>query len=763
MICLFTALCSTWAQYSDYDDGFTVTDNTFNPNRALDSLDSKHKEVPKGMKLWTIDGNFGDREEAEPDTAQHLFMNSIFTTGMYGEYNTTGNLGSPRLNRIATDRDFNPLFVFLGNYDYFLTDLSDLKFTNTLSPITNLTFNTCGNRTNGEDHLKALFATNVNKKIGFGFKFDYVYGRGYYQNQSTALFDYTMWGSYLGDNYQAHLAVSFDHLKVSENGGITDDSYITHPEAINENYSENEIPVQLSDNWNRNDAFHVLFSHRYNIGFYRDVPMDEQEKEAHRFALRAEKEKKELEKARVKAALGAKTATREKSLGGRPDDAVIVGDLPTDSIREKVKQIAEQQKLHNDSLLALRDTMSTDTSWVKKEYVPVTSFIHTLSIDNFDRSYIAYKSPADYYKYEFDIPNAKAPGDSIYDQTKYFCMRNVFAVSLLEGFNKYVPMGAKLFMAHELYRFGLPVSDRSGLYTATDNNLSIGGQLIRSTSNKLRFNLLGEFYVMGCNVGDILLDADAGMGFKAFKRDSVEVALKASYHLTEINDYFCQYHSKHFAWDNDDFSKVMHTRLEGSFSLSRTHTSLRVAYDNFQNLAYLGVSYDRSATGTVTNYSAEVRQTSKNISLFTVDLQQNFKVGILNWENRITFQKSSDEDILPVPALNVWSNLYLNFRIAKVLRVHFGADVRYFTEYNAPEYVPQLSQYAVQENESVRTKVGNYPIVNVYCNFRLKQCRFFVMMSHVNAGSGSLNYFLTPHHPLNERVLRLGLNWTFFN
>ena len=38
-----------------YDDGFTVTENTFNPNRALDSLSHKHKEVPKGLHLWTID------------------------------------------------------------------------------------------------------------------------------------------------------------------------------------------------------------------------------------------------------------------------------------------------------------------------------------------------------------------------------------------------------------------------------------------------------------------------------------------------------------------------------------------------------------------------------------------------------------------------------------------------------------------------------------------------------------------------------------
>ena len=30
--------------------------------------------------------------------------------------------------------------------------------------------------------------------IGIGFKFDYLYGRGYYQDNSASLFDYTLYG-----------------------------------------------------------------------------------------------------------------------------------------------------------------------------------------------------------------------------------------------------------------------------------------------------------------------------------------------------------------------------------------------------------------------------------------------------------------------------------------------------------------------------------------------------------------------------------------
>lgn len=35
------------------------------------------------------------------------------------------------------------------------------------------------------------------------------------------------------------------------------------------------------------------------------------------------------------------------------------------------------------------------------------------------------------------------------------------------------------------------------------------------------------------------------------------------------------------------------------------------------------------------------------------------------------------------------------------------------------------------------------------------------MMSHINSTAG--NYFLTPHYPLNQRILRFGISWNFFN
>ena len=157
-----------------------------------------------------------------------------------------------------------------------------------------------------------------------------------------------------------------------------------------------------------------------------------------------------------------------------------------------------------------------------------------------------------------------------------------------------------------------------------------------------------------------------------------------------------------------------------------------------------------------------VKQESGSTRVFSATLKQDFKLGILNLNTEITYQNSSNQDILPLPALNVYANLFLKFRIAKVLNTEIGTDVRYFTKYYAPDYSPALGQF-VQQNPGEKIEIGNYPLASVYANFLLKQTRFYVKYYHWNEGLGNRNYFLVPHHPMNPGVLWFGLSWNFYN
>lgn len=769
IILAFLSASPLWAQFDTGDYNSMGPDGVVNNQRNRQGADSlgTDKEIPEGIHVWTVDPRFGDRVEAKPDTASHMFMNSIFTTGMRSEYNSTGNLGAPRQARLFIDRMENNNFIFVNPYDYVVTPVEKFQFTNTLSPLTNISYNNCGNRTNGEDHFKTKFAVNAGKRLGIGFLIDYIYGRGYYNAQSTSHFKAALYGSYMGERYQAHLLFNTLHEKVTENGGITSELYITHPESFNENFATSEIPTMLEQNWNRNDNQHIFFTQRYSVGFNRKVPMTPEEIKARKFAIESQKEQDE-KKARAKAEKEAmdagvefdkKNAKLPKSYSGRPDNAkVATKTAPADSAAIASGRVKVNGKNMADSLLAASNKAKEDTSWLKDEYVPVTSFIHTADFTTYRRIYEAYATPENYYLDTYKVKERLA-GDSIYDKTSNWNLRNTFAIALLEGFNKWIKTGAKVFATHTLSHYVLP--DSVGTTSWNEHSVAVGAQLSKTQGKSLHFNVTGDVAVVGYNVGEIKIDGGVDLNFPLLG-DTMTLAASGFYHHVKPSFYFRHYQSRHLWWDSDDLSMIDHLRAQGVLNYAKTRTRFRFAFDEIKNYAYFASSFTNSDDNGRLYNMAYSRQASSPITVLTAEVAQDLAFGPLHWETTLTWQKSTNQNVLPLPAINAYTNLYLRFKIARVLNCDFGADARFFTKYAAPDYFPSLGQYTVQENEN-KQKIGGYPVINAYFNFKLSRARFFVMMSHVNCGSGNKEYFFTPNYPLNGRVFRFGISWDFAN
>ena len=763
---LFTRSQDTFNQI---DESGNVTQRSENFNKHNNDT-TRNKEVPKGLKVWTVDRKFGNVIPTEPDTLQHLFPQSLFNSGRYGEYNSIGNNYSARENRIYIDRKESSSFIFTDPYSFFMVEPDEFHFTNTLSPLTFLTYDNCGDKQNGEDRLDAKFAVNVNKRLGVGFQMTYDYARGYYSSQSVSHFNGSLFATYLGDRYNAHFLFSTNHQKATENGGIANDEYIQHPESFNDDFSENEIPTVLQQNWNRNDNLHVFLSHRYNIGFYRKVPMTEEEIKAREFAKASmlEKEEKDMKKEGKDGKDAPKG--RQEAPKGRPEGAAIAGMEPP---KEKTSEVVDttrikvdtQEKL--DSLNRLQAIQDSIDATMKDEYVPVTSIIHTLELHNYKRTHQAYYAPQDYYRDRF---YTVLGGDSIEDINKHFQVKNTLGLALLEGFNKYMKAGLKAFVTHEYRRYDMPDTLGSSVFQQrwTEHNVSVGGQINKTEGKTLHFNLIGEFWLAGEDASQLKLDFNTDLNFRLW-HDTVRVAAKAFFHRLNPSFFYRRYHSQHLWWDNqNEFKQEMRTRIEGMLSYSLTNTRLRLAVEEIQNYTYFAMSYNNynDASGSITGrtkMTAGVMQESKNVNLLTAQLFQNFRLGPLNWENILTYQNSSNKEVLPLPALNIFSNLYLKFRIARVLDVELGGNVTYFTRYEAPDFCPALNQFAVQKNTESRVELGEFPFMDVYANLKLKGVRFFVIMSNVLDSSANRKYFTTPHYPMNGRVMHMGVSWPFFN
>lgn len=703
---LFVACCATLQAQNPFGNTRDANGNQIDPNMQPDDFRNDSTEVQSAApKLfqWRISETLGNQIMTEVDTVALNFQNVNMEEGMTGHYSILGNMGSPRLSHIFADRQYDIApTIFLQPLTGFFKRSDEMVFTNSNIPYTNLSYWPNGDKITGEDRFKAYFSMNMNRRLAFGFKFDYQYGRGYYANQATSNFNAGLFVSYLGKHYQLHAMYNNYYFKQNENGGITDDEYITNPEGKAEGsktYESNNIPVRLEGSSNRNHNMSVYLSHRYRLGFTRETIelVDKQEDEAtvrHRNRI---------------------AQTRERA------------------------DIASQDSLQNDSLaITPKDTI------IKEEFVPVTSFIHTLKVERSRHSF--FSSDLD------SLPPALLNTKETADSTVRFSIKNVFGISLLEGFNKYAKAGLTAYISHEFNKYTLMNMDTSlenpHNVRYTEQELFVGGELAKREGNLLHYNINGEFGLAGVAQGQFKLDATADLNVKLFK-DTVSLKVHGYVKNVLPSFYMRHYHSNHYVWDYEDMDKELRMRLEGELNFPLTGTNLKAGLETIKNYTY----FDSEAMS---------RQASGSIKVANATLTQKFKLGILHLDNEVTWQKTNS-DLLPLPTWTLYHNLYILTKIAKkVLNVQLGADVRYFSEYYAPTYAPGLQQFHLQSEEG-RMKIGNYPVVNVYANLQLKRTRFFVMFYHVNEGMGSRKYFYAPHYPINPRLLKFGVSWNFYD
>ena len=129
----------------------------------------------------------------------------------------------------------------------------------------------------------------------------------------------------------------------------------------------------------------------------------------------------------------------------------------------------------------------------------------------------------------------------------------------------------------------------------------------------------------------------------------------------------------------------------------------------------------------------------------------------------IHLQKVLDgKEILSLPSYVFRSSLYFSdYYYTRNLFVQTGFTFKYFDAYYAPAYHPVMADFVLQN----RQKIGAYPVVDYFFNFKVKRFRFFFKLEHLNAllEYQTPTYYAAPFQPTRDFSVRFGLRWIWFN
>ena len=255
-----------------------------------------------------------------------------------------------------------------------------------------------------------------------------------------------------------------------------------------------------------------------------------------------------------------------------------------------------------------------------------------------------------------------------------------------------------------------------------------------------------KYHPSGYRGGD--LSAGGEITLRAFIREHPLILTgRFRYELRSPGYWHENLFSNHYVWFNS-FDKESETRFEVNFSVPDIALEVGAWQGVMTNMIYYG-------------NDSRVAQNPGTVSLTSLYARKDFRFAGFHLDHRALVQISSDEHVLPVPTFSAYLSYYYEFWVVRdVLRVQVGLDGRFNTAYYAPGYNPALSAFYNQRE----VKIGSYPYLDAFVSAKWKRMRILLKLQHLNQNLfGNGEYFQVARYPLNPRMFKFGISWSFYD
>ena len=447
--------------------------------------------------------------------------------------------------------------------------------------------------------------------------------------------------------------------------------------------------------------------------------------------------------------------------GGLRDTADLSSSLKAEDMPVRLNSMAAYRYisgyLHNQYTLTkdrdVRDTVEVEENGqrvqrdtIRTEHIPLMTFSHVFECNNSNRRYIEKTANQGFYDHIYYDSIATR------DSTDVLTIRNTVAVTFCEAFNSKLKFGASVFAMNECQRFLNDSVPYDSIYDYRwTNNTFVGGAIHKHSGKYIHYNVEGQVCVVGYKIGEF--DVNGRLQAKIPIGNDVMYLGARAYAKSETPNWYLQhYRSNHVQWENQfGFTYRFLGGVTMDYPTKWVRPRLDFSFENQTHPIYFSASDWRP------------RQYGGNVQIITADVGVDVTTPWINLENRVVFQHTTNDSVMPVPMFILQHRLYYHGTWFRALDAQIGVDLRYFTNYHAPVLCPATGLFANQQE----TNVGNYPWMSVYANFYVRsiRLRFFAQYQHINHlfMKKYTNYLAMPGYPTNQDTFRAGLAWHFYN
>ena len=293
------------------------------------------------------------------------------------------------------------------------------------------------------------------------------------------------------------------------------------------------------------------------------------------------------------------------------------------------------------------------------------------------------------------------------------------------------------------YKFS-PEMLMSGNRNVKENNLYLYFGARGSVKQYFQWEGFGKYYLAGYNRNDFSIGGKIKVSFYPISQ-GIHITGKIDVSQQRPAFFYNNYYSNHYVWEND-FDKTTNTSVQGKMTIPAYGMEAFFGYSLLNNNIYLDTL-------------GNAVQNTESMSVMTAWLRKDFRLWKFHMENKILFQLSSKQEVVPLPKLALNLRYYLEFNLVKnVLSAQIGADATFNTDYYGQAYSPASGLFYNQRDE----KIGGTPYIDVFVNLQWKRASIFVKW--VNAGQDwpDSDYFSANRYVRPQTALKFGIFWPFY-
>ena len=663
----------------------------------------------KRILTWNHDRHFNNIEGLRDQSTDTSFNYNFHDYPIYRQdvnASWLGVAGSPVQLYDYFKRQEIENAIFYTPYSIYTYTPENLPQFNTKTPYTELAYygTLFANKEKEESNIRIRTTQNITPELNILLEYHRYGGNGMLKREDTDNRTVVMAANYTGKKYLMHTGYIYDRIERSENGGVVDTKWVRDTTV-----DSREIEVYLRDASNRLKRNTLFLDQTYRIPF---TFLDKE--------YRAEKK---AEKLRI----------------AERDSIMATGDsLAIATYQEREAARLEELAAKSEGA----DTLKTDIT---------TAFIgHSSEYSVFRKTYEDKISDAlgrEFYGDRFYINPTQSK-----DSMRVMKFENRVFIRLQpwksDGIVSKLDVGIGDKLAN-YYSFK-PADYIQGSHNVLLNSAYLYAGAQGQYDKYLEWDAFGKYTFLGYEVNDFSINANATFKVYPFRKDRQSPLEFKAHFETNLKepDYYQQHlFTNHFKWDND-FSKISTTKVEASLSIPRWKLAASFGYALLGNNIY----YDTLGI---------VRQNTKPMSVMTASLRKDFQVWKFHFDHRLSFQLSSDKDVMPLPMLGLNLRYYAEFDVVKnAMTMQIGANGTFTTKWYAPAYNPVLGVFHNQNKE----QFGNCPYIDAFVNVQWKRVSVFLKMVNLNMGwpNESADYFSAAGYIAPQRAFKIGITWPFY-